>query len=310
LQDSTPVIIEAAVNGATQPEKNPQVPIGAEAIERDVLGCLDAGASLIHAHNDSIFKTGRDAADDYLAAWRPILEARPDTLWYPTGSAASDPEVLYSHIRLLADEISLPICYVDPGSTNLGWPGDDGLPTGVVYANEYATTRYALELCAERGMGPSIAIYEPGWLRTALTFYRRAALPQGAMVKLYFGGDYGLMASESGVSFGLPPTELALLAYLEMLAECNLPWSVSLWGGDLMQTPIARLAVERGGHLHVGLEEFFDPERKPTNLELVEEAVALCKSVGRPVATSEDAARILALPGAAGAAGAAGEKGA
>ncbi len=50
-----------------------------------------------------------------------------------------------------------------------------------------------------------------------------------------------------------------------MLDGSGLPWSVSVWGGDLMQTPVARMAIELGGHIHVGLEEFFDPDRKPTN---------------------------------------------
>jgi len=116
------------------------------------------------------------------------------------------------------------------------------------------------------------------------------------LVKLYFGGEWGMTAKGRGVTFGLPPTERALLAYLEMLEGTDLPWSVSVWGGDLAQTPVARLAVELGGHLHVGLEEHFDPDRKPTNVELVDEMVALCQSVGRPVATCKEAAEIIGLP--------------
>ena len=71
---------------------------------------------------------------------------------------------------------------------------------------------------------------------------------------------------------------------------------MSVWGGDLLATPVARLALEQGGHLHVGLEEHFDPDRKPTNLELVEEAAALVAEVGRPLATCADAAALLRLP--------------
>ena len=75
-----------------------------------------------------------------------------------------------------------------------------------------------------------------------------------------------------------------------------MPWSVSVWGGDLMATPVARLALELGGHLHVGLEEHFDPDRKPTNVELVDEAVALAGSVGRPVAGCAETVGLLGLP--------------
>ena len=116
------------------------------------------------------------------------------------------------------------------------------------------------------------------------------------MVKLYFGGEYGLMATEPGVSFGLMPTEHGLLAYLDMLEGTGLPWSVSVWGGDLMAAPIARLALERGGHLHIGVEEFYSAERSPTNADLMDEAKALCAEVGRPLASCDEAAAMLELP--------------
>ena len=81
-----------------------------------------------------------------------------------------------------------------------------------------------------------------------------------------------------------------------MLEGSGLPWSVSVWGGDMMQTPIARLALERGGHLHIGIEEFYSPDRNPTNEELVLEAVELCAKVGRPVASIRETTEMLALP--------------
>jgi len=81
-----------------------------------------------------------------------------------------------------------------------------------------------------------------------------------------------------------------------MLEGTDLPWSVSVWGGDLMETPIARLALERGGHLHIGVEEFYSPDRSPSNEELMREAVELCEKVGRPVATTAETAALLGLP--------------
>jgi 3-keto-5-aminohexanoate cleavage enzyme len=98
-----------------------------------------------------------------------------------------------------------------------------------------------------------------------------------------------------GAPFGLPPTERALDTYLELLGECDIPWAVSVVGGDLCAGGIAKLALERGGHLHLGLE-FYRGDRNPTNVELVTEAVTLCKQLGRAVATPEQAAQILRLP--------------
>jgi uncharacterized protein (DUF849 family) len=294
--NSLPVIIECAMNGETRPEKNPHVPRKPDAIIADARRCLDAGATLLHAHNDDIMLQGRAAADLYLEAWRPLLGERPDTLWYPTLVGAAETSAKLEHIEILASELGLRIGVVDPGSVNLGGPDAEGLPTGVVYANSFDHIRASFAQCERLGLGPALAIYEPGFLRTTLAFLRAGRLPAGSMAKLYFGGAYGIFATQPGVSFGLPPSETALRAYLEMLEGSGLPWSVSVWGGDLLQTPVARLALERGGHLHVGLEEHFHPERKPTNEELVREAVALAAEVGRPLATRAETERILGLP--------------
>ena len=80
-----------------------------------------------------------------------------------------------------------------------------------------------------------------------------------------------------------------------MFDGCDLPWSVAVIGGDLAESEVARLALEAGGHLHVGLEDYGGP-RQPTNTELVEAAVALCEEVGRPVASPEQAGALLDLP--------------
>ena len=55
--------------------------------------------------------------------------------------------------------------------------------------------------------------------------------------------------------------------------------------------------------LHVGLEEHYDPAYSPTNVELVEQAVALAGEVGRPIATTDEAVNRLGLPTPAASAG-------
>jgi 3-keto-5-aminohexanoate cleavage enzyme len=58
--------------------------------------------------------------------------------------------------------------------------------------------------------------------------------------------------------------------------------------------------VDQGGHIRVGLEDH-SGGRTPTTLELVQEAVAICNEVGRPVATPSQTIEILGLPARAGA---------
>ena len=145
-------------------------------------------------------------------------------------------------------------------------------------------------------LGPSIAIFEPGFLRHALAYHQAGRLPAGSLIKFYMGGDYGYMGQgHKGVSFGLPATPWGLDVYQELLGHCELPWSVGVLGGDVFEQGLARHALERGGHLHVGLEDYMGSD-KPTNQEIVARSVELCEEVGVPVATTTDAERILGLP--------------
>jgi uncharacterized protein (DUF849 family) len=77
-----------------------------------------------------------------------------------------------------------------------------------------------------------------------------------------------------------------------MLGDTAIPWAVAVVGGDALAAPVTRLALERGGHLRVGLEDDADAS---SNAELVARAAALCAEVGRPVATLTDAEAILGL---------------
>jgi uncharacterized protein (DUF849 family) len=203
----------------------------------------------------------------------------------------------YAHIAPLAETGLLRLSISDPGSVNLGGLDEDGIPTaGFVYANSFDDIRHQLGLCERYGLGPSMAIFEPGFLRAALAWWRAGRLPAGAMLKLYFGGADGYLGGRGGgVPFGLAPTRAALDAYLELLEGCDVPWAVAVLGGDVIESGIARLALERGGHLRVGLEDY-GGARQPTNAELVSEAVELCRDVGRPVATCAEAADLLGLP--------------
>jgi len=285
-----PVIIEAAINGATTKERNPNVPRTPEEIAADALAAIEAGAAVIHNHIDLGGLGLAEAAERYLEGWRPVLAARPDALLYPT--VHFGPPLGYEHLIPLAASGKLRMGLCDPGSVNLGRVDEAGVPTGgIVYANSFEQIGRALDICREQRLGPSLAIYEPGFLRATLAWWRAGRLPAGAMVKLYFSSEQGL----TGAPFGLPPTAAALDAYLELLEGCDLPWAVSLAGGDVVASEVALLALERGGHLHLGLE-FFGGPRTPTNVELVTEAVALCDKAGRPVATPDQAASILRLP--------------
>lgn len=288
--EAGPVIIEAAINGATTKATNPNVPRSVDEVAEDALAAIDAGAAIVHAHCDPMGGPDDEVAERYLASFRLVWKERPDALLYPTINAYEG-RLSFGHLRPMAAE-GLRVGLLDPGSVNLGSRDADGLPVGAfVYANSFDRIKEVFALHDELRLGPSLAIYEPGFLYTTMEYWKAGRLPAGTMVKFYLSTERGL----SGAPFGLPPTRAGLDAYLDLLGDAPIPWAVSVVGGDLGRSEVADLALTRGGHLHLGLE-FYGGDRQPTNVELVREAVARCEHAERPVATCTEAAAILGLP--------------
>jgi 3-keto-5-aminohexanoate cleavage enzyme len=185
-----PAIIEAAINGITSKDQNPNVPRLPAEIADDALRCLAGGASIVHNHVDVVMVDGPTAAARYLECWRPIWEKVPGALLYPTVNAGPV-EQSFAHLPLLA-AAGCRIGIVDSGSVNLG---------GFVYVNSRSDIDHQLRVCVDNQLGPSLAIFEPGFLRIALRLWKEDRLPAGTMIKLYFGGEVGYL--------GVVPTDLA-----------------------------------------------------------------------------------------------------
>ena len=290
---TAPVIIEVALNGGTPRSVSPRVPQTTDEIVADALACIDAGASIIHHHNEEpvLGGDGNHSPHPYAAAWRRIRRTHASAIFYPTmggGGPGIAIERRYAHIEALAEMGLLDLGLVDPGTTNIGRFDAAGAPRAeaLVYQNTYADAVYMIETCRRLGLGMSVSIFEPGFVRVIAGYLRADRLPSGAFIKFYFGGPRA--------GFGLPPTPTALDAYLEMLAAWSLPWLASVQGGDLVgDRAFARYVVERGGHLQVGLEP--NPDRTRDNRELVEAAVGLCAEIGRRPATIDEARALLGL---------------
>jgi uncharacterized protein (DUF849 family) len=122
-------------------------------------------------------------------------------------------------------------------------------------------------------------------------YHDAGALPAGTLVKFYFSAGGYLGGGEP--LWGAPPILEALDLYLAMLGDARIPWAVAVLGGSLLDTPLARAALERGGHLRVGIEDWDDG---PRNADQVAAAAALCRETGREPATVENAPRVLGLP--------------
>ena len=290
------MIIEVALNGGKTREAQPHVPLTPGEVARDGIACLDAGATIVHNHTGDPVVGGSGAHDPapYEEAWRAILAERPNAILYPTaagGGAHTNVEERYGHVHALAATGVLGMGLVDPGTRNVGGLDANGLPRAVnlTYQNTFADARYMFDACRDLGVGVSISIFEPGFLRVVLAYHRAggAAAWRDGQALLRLRRVLVRAAADGPEPRGLPRNASR---------ATDLPWLVSAHGGgDVVGCGLARAAFERGGHVQVGLEPFGGP-RAPTNVELIEEAVTVASEVGRPIASADATAAILGLP--------------
>jgi 3-keto-5-aminohexanoate cleavage enzyme len=232
--------LEVALNGAWGKDVQPQIPVRVEDIVDEGLACAAEGAAIVHVHAyDEATGRQRDDAEIYARIIEGI-RARADCIVYPTipvtGEGVSASE-RFRAIEGLAQRGLLEWAVVDPGSVNL----DD-----FVYVNPDAHVRHGLALAARHGFHPGYAIYEPGFVRLGAARARQAGrLPQPV---------YRFMFSDH-LPFGFPPERYALDAYLQLLgAEApGAPWMVAGLAVDVL--PLVPAAIERRGHVRVGLED-------------------------------------------------------
>jgi 3-keto-5-aminohexanoate cleavage enzyme len=64
--------------------------------------------------------------------------------------------------------------------------------------------------------------------------------------------------------------------------------------GDAVGSGLARLAIQRGGHVRVGLEDYTGTDQ-PTNRQLIDQVTALADANGHRVANAGETARILGI---------------
>ena len=127
---------------------------------------------------------------------------------------------------------------------NLAGTGADGLPAPIdfVYVNTPSDIPATRWRPAAAGLGPSVAVFEPGFLRVVLAYHRAGRLPAGTLVKLYFPPNAAISAAMR--RFSAPPIREAFDLYLAMLRDATLRWAVAVLGGSLLDSPIAALALD------------------------------------------------------------------
>ena len=298
--EDIPVVLECGINGSTTKAKNPNAPETVEEHIAEMIRVLDAGVTIAHNHSNQFHEDPNKAAQFYAEVFQAIRKKHPHAILYATVNLDVTvlreerrpwpPGKMAAHHRVLAEAGLANMVLFETGVSAAGVFDKDGVANEdifFVYQFWPGDTRYTRQICTDFGTGASFSVYEPGWLKNIIAMAKSGTLPRGSKLNFYFGSEkFAAMA---------PPIPEALELYLKMMEGLDLKWAVACPGrdGSIMDTPLARMALERGGSLRVGLE---DDATGPGNVEQVERAKELVNAVGRRIINGPDAINYLDIP--------------
>ena len=285
--------LEVALNGSWGRVLQPRIPVSIDEIIAEGIACVRTGAAIVHLHAYDA-QTGRQNDDPEIYA-RIIegIHAQGDAIIYPTviGGTEAGSELTrmgasrYAAVAALGERGLLEWTVVDPGSTNTSSYHDIARNrAGSVYMNPQSDINTGLELAERHAAHPSFAIYEPGFLRLGAALAKRHVQLKQPIYRFMFS---------DGFTFGMPPREYALDAYVAMMRDFapGAPWMVAGLMADM--TPLIAKAVALGGHVRTGLEDALLGNER-SNQELVEAAANEIARAGGSLASAMDVRQALA----------------
>ena len=270
------LIITAAICGAeVTKEQNPAGPYTVEEIVREAKSAVDAGAAIVHLHVRQDDGTPTQSRDRFQECTEAIYKVCPDVILIPsTGGAVgmSPEERLQSTDTTPVPEMAT----LDCGTCNFG---DE------IFDNTMPTMRAFGKRMIERGIKPEYECFEMGHLDTILTMARKGEVPGAPM-------QFNFVLGVPGCTPATPDN----LAWLVKNIPAGSTWTATGIGRHAFT--MAAVAIVMGGNVRVGFEDNLNLAKgvpAKSNGELVAKVVRLANELGRPVADSTEARRILGL---------------
>ena len=285
------VIIEVGLNEGAGRGVNPHVPIAPDDVAADARRCRDAGATMIHWHaRDPESEDQRLGATDLYAA--ALTQMRADGLLaypsYPVDGVL--PRHRLDHVWALHEQAGLELAPIDLGSVStIPWNahlndfvGLDWLRTqsGVV-DNPLTFVVDAVEMADARAMACTFGAFDVGCSRILAMLFDSGRVTRPVVHKIFLS---------EGWAVGPKPSEAALDLHVAQLPDgLDVEWMAVPYSqhDPAVVERLCRAALERGGHVRVGIGD--SPAANPTaaNADLVAQVAGWAADAGRPVATPD-----------------------
>jgi len=301
----TPAIITCAITGSIHtPSMSPYLPIDAEAIARQSVDAAAAGAAILHLHARDPLNGRPSAKTSDFMAFLPAIAARTDAVInISTGGSA----VMPLEERVEGATAAQPeMCSLNMGTMNFAlypmaaqkrdWKHNWELPflqysDDLVFKNTPRDIAYILETFGTKGKTRfEYECYDLGHLYMLAHFAERGLAKPPFFVQFVFGVLGGIGAHPDHLDHFIATTD-------RLLGDQYL---FSVLAAGRHQFAMGELAIERGGHVRVGLEDNLYIKRgvlARSNAELVEKMRGKVEATGRRIATPAEAREMLMLKG-------------
>jgi 3-keto-5-aminohexanoate cleavage enzyme len=266
------IITVALVGAEITKEQQPNLPVTPDEIADEAFRCYEAGASIIHLHVRFDDGTPTQDRSRYQETIAKIKERCDVIVQVSTGGAVG----MTAEERLQPVSLSPEMATLTCGTVNFG--------NDVFWNSPAHLERFAAEL-KRYGVRPEFEIFEAGMIANAMQLAKKD------LVEPPYHFDFVL-----GVPGAMPANAKNLQLLIDSL-PAGATWSVA--GIGRHQLPMATLAIVLGGHVRVGFEDniyYRKGELASSNAELVERVVRIARELDRPIATPDEARRILGIP--------------
>lgn len=289
--DGDAVIIEVGLNEGAGRGVNPNVPVTPAEVAADVARCADAGASIVHWHARDPLSGDQRLGDSHLYAEALDAMRASGVLAYPSYPVEPDlaPGRRLDHVWALREQCGLVLAPIDLGSVStVPWNrhlndfvGLEWLRTqpGVV-DNPLIFVLDALERAQALSMVPTFGAFDVGCSRILAMLAASGRLDGPALHKVFLS---------DGWAVGPVPSEAALDLHLAQVpGDIDMEWiAVPYASSDAgLVERLGRAAIERGGHVRVGIGDSPAAYPEASNAQLVDVVARWAADAGRPVAST------------------------
>jgi len=273
---TTPCIICVAITGSLPTKaNNPAVPITVDEQVESTHEAFEAGATIVHAHVRNDDQTPSSDPERFAALKEGIERHCPGMIiQFSTGGRSGAGRTRGAMLPLRPDMASLSV-------------GSNNFPTRV-YENPPDLVDWLAGEMLDHGVKPEIEAFDLSHILKARDMADKGQLAGTPYIQFVMGVRNAMPVDRDVFDY--------YIHTVKRLFGPETPWCAAGIGAH--QLTLNEWAIGAGGHARTGLEDNVRLDRDrlaPSNAALVRRAVNICERHARPVATWQEARRILGL---------------